>query len=116
MRRSQDHKAVDPKTFVAFLNSAVAFGKRFGINPHQDYPATFKICQGFSTDESNFDSYFSTSRPQFFVGPGDTKQRVAYVIEALQKSCGADGYDFYSILEPEFSDDEFLEDDDELED
>jgi hypothetical protein len=105
-------RRVLPEYAKKLVESAVAYARDLGFEPHPDYRLPSKLLNDIdaSACETEF-TFGKDGKPFFMSGPHDSQARCKKIIDTLERRCGPDGYHFMMALDP-FADDD---DDDEYE-
>lgn len=100
---------VDPITMQSVVFHAVDYARRFGFEPHPDFPAALF---GPRPDTLQSTPWHAAERPIYMVGPNDNVRAIA---NRLATTVGESGFEFVDLREVDELDSD-LEDEDDFED
>lgn len=88
-------RVVEPAYGRQLLEELVAWSSSLGFPPHPDYPTAALILGDIETtgDTPSF-SFGRDGKPFYISGPKESLAMSRRIAEQLEKSCGADGYDY----------------------
>jgi hypothetical protein len=95
-----------PAYLRKLVEDAESYAKDLGFAPHEDYEVARMIFSDIDAAACSETFVFGRDgKPFYVVGPEDTSERQAQILEQLKTRCGEGGFDFISS----FDDDDFDE-------
>ena len=86
---------VTPPTARNFVEQAVEYARRLGLNPHQDYHRSKAIFGDIDPQQADEQFEFGQDgKPHFMAGPYDTPDRCYRILSILEHSCGRGGFHY----------------------
>ena len=117
--------AVDPSYARKLIESAVAYAKDLGFNPHPDYQLAKRILGDIDAAACSTEFTFGKDgMPLFITGPTDTPKRIEKILQTLTERCGPGGFhylvgigdDDFEQIGDQFEDAHIMYEDDEYND
>jgi hypothetical protein len=97
------------------IEDAAGYARGLGFAPGADYKKACRVLGGITTAGCAEEFVFgSEGKPLYIQGPNDSEARARTIVEALERTCGADGYDY--ILAVGSDDFDALDEEEESED
>src|SRR5205807_7457937 len=91
----QGAQNVHPSAARKLVEGAVEYALALGFHPHADYAKARHIFGDIDPAECTEEFEFGKDGKPFFVaGPYDTPNRCRLILNTLERSCGAGGYDY----------------------
>jgi hypothetical protein len=88
--------AIDPARARKLLRDLVAWSRSIGLAPHPDYATAEPLFGDVSADSSDESFRFGKDGKPFLVqGPSDTPARIRKRMEALRRTVGDGGFDYF---------------------
>ncbi len=92
------HSGLDPISPACarrLVEDAVAYGRRFGFEPHADFRMAQRVFGGINPAEAERTFTFGDNgKPMYIQGPNDSPEFAAQVTAQLLRHCGRDGFNF----------------------
>ena len=103
-RAEETHHLVEiaPECLLKLILDAVDYARSLGFSPHKDYRKAKKIfgsIQAYDCDETF--EFGQDGKPFYIPGPNDTPAKIATIQAQLERSVGADGFNFMFPLDEE---------------
>ena len=95
-------QALSPACARKLVESAIAYARRLGFQPHADCRQAQRVCGGINADECLQPFTFGKDgKPLYIQGPNDSPDFAALVMAQLRRSCGPEGYHYImEVSEP----------------
>jgi GNAT superfamily N-acetyltransferase len=94
-------ESVSPACARKLVESAIAYARALGLEPHEDYRLAQRVFGGINPAECNSDRGFTfgeQGKPLFIQGPNDSPEFVVRVMAQLERRCGPGGFHYLLSL------------------
>jgi hypothetical protein len=89
IKQNADFESLSPECVRKLVESAEAYARALGFNPHPDYHTARNIFGDIDAEKCPMQFEFGKDgRPLFISGPNDSHAKCMKIMETLTKSCG----------------------------
>src|SRR5207247_285048 len=100
MRAECPSEELSPEAARKLVEGAVEYARGLGLPPHPDFQRAKLIFGAIDPAECMQEFKFGKDgKPCFIAGPYDSPQRCRQIMNALERSCGPEGYHFVAPME-----------------
>jgi hypothetical protein len=95
LKQDADFESLSPECIRKLVESAEAYARALGFNPHPDYHKASKIFGDIDAEKCSTQFEFGKDgRPLFVSGPNDSQSKCMKIMETLTKSCGPGNFQY----------------------
>jgi len=92
---------IRPETARKLVEGAVEYARRFDLPPHADYRVAKPIFGDIKAEACTEEFvYGHDGKPYFFAGPHDDMARCHFIMRALERACGPEGFHYTIPVDP----------------
>jgi hypothetical protein len=94
------YEPISPACARKYVESAIAYARSFGLEPHPDYRLAQRVLGGINPADCDREfTYGHEGKPMYVQGPNDTPEFAARVMRQLGRHAGPGSYDYIVPLE-----------------
>lgn len=90
-------ESISPACARKLIESAIAYARTLGLEPHEDYRLAQRVFGGINPAECDSGREYTfgeNGKPLFIQGPNDSPKFVSWVMAQLERRCGAGGFNY----------------------